>query len=99
MKKTRRNELNARTFDKALYSPTTSVVNPEEVIGHIADTLKRKVNILFNEKFIKKRRYQHQSKHQYTKIKFKHLINSAGLYADKNSSSIWNWAKIHLNST
>ncbi len=29
-------EPNARTFDKALYSPTTSVVNPTEVVEHIA---------------------------------------------------------------
>ena len=75
-------EPNARTFDKALYSPTTSVVNPEEVIGHISDTLKRKVNILFNEKFIKRNNTNTVSTNTH-KIKFKHLINSAGLYADK----------------
>ena len=75
-------EPNARTFDKALYSPTTSVVNPEEVIGHIADALKGKVNILFNEKFIKRDDTNTVSTNT-RKIKFKHLINSAGLYADK----------------
>ena len=75
-------EPNARTFDKALYSPTTSVVNPEEVIGHIADTLKGKVNILFNERFIKRDDTNTVSANTH-KIKFKHLINSAGLYADK----------------
>ena len=75
-------EPNARTFDKALYSPTTSVVNPKEVVGHIADTLKRKVNILFNEKFIKRDDTNTVSTNTH-KIKFKHLINSAGLYADK----------------
>lgn len=75
-------EPNARTFDKALYSPTTSVVNPEEVVGHIADTLKRKVNILFNEKFIKREDTDTVSTNT-RKIKFNHLINSAGLYADK----------------
>jgi len=75
-------EPNARTFDKALYSPTTSVVNPKEVAGHIADTLKEKVNILFNEKFIKRDDTNTISTNTH-KIKFKHLINSAGLYADK----------------
>ena len=75
-------EPNARTFDKALYSPTTSVVNPKEVVAHIADTLKRKVNILFNEKFIKRDDTNTISTNT-RKIKFKHLINSAGLYADK----------------
>lgn len=75
-------EPNARTFDKALYSPTTSVVNPKEVVGHIADTLKEKVNILFNEKFIKRDDTNTISTNTH-KIKFKHLINSAGLYADK----------------
>ncbi len=75
-------EPNARTFDKALYSPTTSVVNPKEVAGHIADTLKEKVNILFNEKFIKRDDTNTVSTNTH-KIKFKHLINSAGLYADK----------------
>lgn len=75
-------EPNARTFDKALYSPTTSVVNPKEVVGHIADTLKGKVNILFNEKFMKRDDTNTISANTH-KIKFKHLINSAGLYADK----------------
>ncbi|HHT9144823.1 MAG: L-2-hydroxyglutarate oxidase [Candidatus Brocadiaceae bacterium] len=75
-------EPNARSFDKALYSPTTSVVNPKEVVGHIADTLKGKVNILFNEKFIKSDDTNTISTNTH-KIKFKHLINSAGLYADK----------------
>src|SRR3989337_493728 len=75
-------EPNARTFDKALYSPTTSVVNPKEVVGHIADTLKSKINILFNEQFIK-RDDTNTVNTNTRKIKFRHLINSAGLYADK----------------
>ena len=75
-------EPNARTFDKALYSPTTSVVNSKEVVGDIADTLKSQVNILFNEKFIKRDDTNTVITNK-RKIKFKHLINSAGLYADK----------------
>ena len=75
-------EPNARTYGKALYSPTTSVVNPQEVVQHIADNLKEKVNILFNEKFIKRDDTSTVSTNR-RKIKFKQLINSAGLYADK----------------
>ena len=44
--------------------------------------MKRKVNILFNEKFIKRDNTNTVSTNTH-KIKFKHLINSAGLYADK----------------
>jgi L-2-hydroxyglutarate oxidase LhgO len=75
-------EPNARTFNKALYSPTTSVVNPTEVVEHLADSLKAKVNILFNEKFVKREGSSTISTNT-QKIQFKHLINSAGLYADK----------------
>ena len=75
-------EPNARTFDKALYSPTTSVVNPKEVVEHIAHNLKGNVKILLNEKFIKRDDVS-TVRTSAQKIKFKHLINSAGLYADK----------------
>ena len=75
-------EPNARTHDKAIYSPTTSVVNPKEIVEHIADSLKETVNILLNEKFIKRDDTSTVSTNR-RKIKFKHLINSAGLYADK----------------
>ncbi len=75
-------EPNARTFDKALYSPTTSVVNPTEIVEHLADSLRGKVNILLNEKFIKREDASTISTGT-QKIQFKYLINSAGLYADK----------------
>ncbi|MFN3532762.1 MAG: L-2-hydroxyglutarate oxidase [Candidatus Brocadia sp.] len=75
-------EPNARTFDKALYSPTTSVVNPAEVVEHIAQNLKGNVKILLNEKFRKREDVSTVSTNT-QKIKFRHLINSAGLYADK----------------
>ncbi len=75
-------EPNARTFDKALYSPTTSVVNPAEVVEHIAQNLKGNVKILLKEKFIKRVDLSTMSTNT-QKIKFKHLINAAGLYADK----------------
>ncbi|KXK30597.1 MAG: oxidoreductase [Candidatus Brocadia sinica] len=75
-------EPNARTFNKALYSPTTSVVNPTEVVEHISQNLKGNVKILLNEKFMKRDDVSTVSTNT-QKIKFKHLINSAGLYADK----------------
>ena len=75
-------EPNARTFDKALYSPTTSVVNPTEVVEHIARNLKGNVKILLNEKFIKRDDGSTVSTNK-QKIKFRYVINSAGLYADK----------------
>jgi L-2-hydroxyglutarate oxidase LhgO len=75
-------EPNARTFDKALYSPTTSVVNPTEVVEHIAHNLKGNVKIFLKEKFIKRDDVSTVSTNT-QKIKFKHFINSAGLYADK----------------
>ncbi len=75
-------EPNARTCNKALYSPRTSVVNPREIVEHIAHSLKGKVSVIFNEKVIK-RDDTSTVKTDTLKIKFKHLINSAGLYADK----------------
>ncbi|MBW7897378.1 L-2-hydroxyglutarate oxidase LhgO [Candidatus Brocadiaceae bacterium B188] len=74
-------EPNARTFDKALYSPTTSVVNPAEVVEHIAGNLKGNVKILLNEKFIK-RDDSFTIRTNSQKIRFRYFINSAGLYAD-----------------
>ncbi|HHT9151766.1 MAG TPA: L-2-hydroxyglutarate oxidase, partial [Candidatus Wujingus californicus] len=75
-------EPNARTCGKALYSPTTSVVNPMKIIEHIAESLKGKVNILLNQKVIKQGDTFTIITNN-SKINFKHLINSAGLYADK----------------
>lgn len=75
-------EPNARTFDKALYSPTTSVVNPTQVVEHLADSMKTKGSIHFNEKFVK-REGSHTISTNTRKLRFSHLINSAGLYADK----------------
>lgn len=75
-------EPNARTFGKALYSPATSVVDPAEVVTHIAQNLKGNAKILLNEKFIKRDDVSTVSTNT-QKIKYKHLINSAGLYADK----------------
>jgi len=74
---------NINTIKKALYSPTTSTVNPKEVCKHIYDDLKQKnVNILLNTKYIKKIDPS-TIKTSNQNITFKKLINCAGLYADK----------------
>ncbi len=76
-------EPNAKTFEKALYSPSTSSVDPVEVVKHIADKLRsHKVDILFNEEFMD---FSNGStiETRKNKIQFKYLINAAGLYADK----------------
>jgi len=77
-------EPNAKTFCKALYSPTTSTVNPSELVRHLGKSLiaKKNMHILLNEAFVTKeaptiiRTKRH-------KINYKYLINTAGLYADK----------------
>lgn len=74
-------EPNAKTFDKALYSPTTAVVNPKEVVEHVASALQGKIQILLDEGFIKRAdTYTISTTKQ--KIRYKHLVNTAGLYAD-----------------
>ncbi|MBM4055338.1 MAG: L-2-hydroxyglutarate oxidase [Planctomycetes bacterium] len=73
---------NAKTHCKAIYSPTTSVVNPKEVLSQIATGFNNSVSILYNEKFIQ-RKDAHSIVTNKNTIQYKHLINCAGLYADK----------------
>ncbi|MCF6159429.1 MAG: L-2-hydroxyglutarate oxidase [wastewater metagenome] len=75
-------ESNAKTHSVALYSPATSVVNPKEVVEHIATSLKEKAVLLLNQKFIKRYDTSTIESSSY-KIQYKYLINAAGLYADK----------------
>ena len=77
-------EPNAKTFNKALYSPTTSTVNPVEVVEQLGNELKTRKNVklLFGEEFIRKGTASIiETKNQ--KIGFKYFVNTAGLYADK----------------
>ncbi len=74
-------EPNAKTFEKALFSPTTSSVNPKEVCQHIAAGYPPNVHILFNREFLKLNdRIAITNKE---KIKFQYLYNASGLYADR----------------
>ena len=74
---------NLKTTQKALYSPTTSTVDPKEVCLSIKkDLLEKNVEIFTNTKYLKKI----SSNSILTnggELKYKWLINCAGLYADK----------------
>lgn len=77
-------EPNARTFGQALYSPATSTVDPVEVVGSIARELAGKsgVRLLFGERFLK-RDGPSAVMASGGRIGYGHLINTAGLYADR----------------
>jgi L-2-hydroxyglutarate oxidase LhgO len=73
----------AKTFRKALYSPSTSTIDPVEVVSHIGDLLRSKnVEIMFNEEFTG---FEDGStiRTKKNRIEFRHLVNAGGLYADK----------------
>ena len=76
-------EPSARTFSRALWSPTTAVVDPEAVCRSLAEDLKAMgVEILCNTKFMKRSGERElissNGRHSYGT-----LINAAGLYADR----------------
>ena len=74
-------EPNARTRQIALFSSTTSTVNPKQVCGHIAAAFPKNVQILFQCQFRGRGRdcvITNQGK-----IHYRYLFNAAGLYADK----------------
>jgi L-2-hydroxyglutarate oxidase LhgO len=63
---------NIRTYQKALYSPSTASVNPKEVCFGLKEVLKEMgVAFYFNTPF------------ENCDLKYNYLINSAGAYADK----------------
>jgi len=77
-------EPNAKTFQKALYSPTTATVDPVEICAHLKDQLiKTGVEILFAEGYKKPAGGNVIETTRGRLIRFGHLVNAAGLYADK----------------
>ncbi len=67
-----KNFKNIKTYKQALFSPTTSTVDPLEILQHLKDDLIQDgILIKFNTPF------------KNTEIKAKKIINCAGLYADK----------------
>jgi L-2-hydroxyglutarate oxidase LhgO len=77
-------EPNAKTFGRAIYSPTTSSVNPLDVVNAVGGELlaKNNVKILFGEKFIARSGDNAVTTNRQT-IEYGRLINTSGLYADK----------------
>ncbi len=71
-----------RTYTKALYSPTTASVDPEEVVASLVnDVQKAGVNILTSTAY-----RSYQAPHVVTnkgRISAGYVINAAGLYADR----------------
>lgn len=74
-------EPNARTCEKALFSPTTSTVAPKVVCRHIAGRLPPTVRLLFSQGLTAI--YGNVASTSGGKIRFKYLYNAAGQYADR----------------
>jgi L-2-hydroxyglutarate oxidase LhgO len=74
-------EPNARTTRYALFSPTTSSVNPGAVCRHIAGAFPATARILFRHRFLG--RAKDGVRTSGGTIHCRHLFNAAGLYADK----------------
>lgn len=76
-------EPNARTYQYALWSPTTSVIEPISILQSLKnDLLDQEVSIYFNTPYIK-RIDSNSILAGDSIIEFGKLINCAGLYADK----------------
>jgi len=77
-------EPNASTIERALFSPATAAFDPAEVVGHIAAGITEGggVRICTGERLIA-RRGSGCVETETMRIEYSHLINSAGLYADR----------------
>jgi len=75
-------EPRVRTFDKALYSPTTSSVDPVEIMTSLeADARNLGVEILFNTQFLA--RINEKIETSKGMMAPGYVVNASGLYADK----------------
>ena len=82
-KESRSIEPRAKTYQKALFSPTTSSVNPKELVDSlISDAIQEGVQIKPNSRYIK-RAGKHSILTSGGVYETKYLVNVAGLYADK----------------
>lgn len=75
-------EPRVKTFAKALFSPTTSSVNPKAVLQHmLADAQAEGIQVYFDIQYLSKD--QTEIKTNQGKISAGFIVNAAGLYADK----------------
>jgi L-2-hydroxyglutarate oxidase len=74
-------EPNARTVGKALFSPTTSTIDPRRVCRHLASGFPANVEILFGRRFIGREPGSVRTDRE--RIGYRHLFNAGGLYADR----------------
>lgn len=77
-------EPNAKTCKLALWSPKTSTINPVLLMKKISDELVAtgQVSLLFSHQFEMKA-YDSTVITRKGRIKYKHLVNAAGLYSDR----------------
>ncbi len=75
-------EPNVITYNKALWSPITSAINPVEVVAKFTEICqKQNINIIYDCKYLSNID-NHAVQTSKGNIKYKYLVNSAGLYAD-----------------
>jgi (S)-2-hydroxyglutarate dehydrogenase len=74
-------EPNARTVGAALFSPTTSTIDPLQVCRHIASRFSANVEIRFGRRFAGKAPGAVLTDRE--RIACRYLFNAAGLYADR----------------
>mgnify|MGYP003337354708 FL=1 len=75
-------------FDKAMYIPFTSVVNPKEVMNSLLkDFLKLEGKIYYNEEVLNIESEANKIKTKKNYFNFDYLINSSGLHSDRIARS------------
>ena len=79
-------EPNLKFFERALWSPSTSVVNPKQIVQHMVNDLKQKGVDVFFDTIYKNRLSNKTISTNKGSFKSKYLINCAGLYADRIAS-------------
>jgi L-2-hydroxyglutarate oxidase LhgO len=78
----RRIEPRVKTFEKALFSPNTSTVDPKEVTSTLAqETMEQGVRFLFNVRYLRRKRDAVVTTQG--DISAGYVINAAGLHADR----------------
>ncbi len=75
-------EPNVKTYEKAIFSPTTSTVSPEIVMKSLVSDVKNAgIEILVNTEFVSHKGKKITTSNGY--IESAYIVNAAGLYADK----------------